>query len=101
MESKQEITIAALSTPEGKSGVAVIRTSGSQCSVILKKVCALKKITPRTVKLSNFYDQKLKIIDRGLIVFFKSPLSFTGEDMLEFHVHGPFFLTRKIVFFLK
>ena len=97
MESEQEITIAALSTPEGKSGVAVIRTSGSQCSVILKKVCALRKITPRTVKLTNFYDQKLKVIDRGLILFFKSPLSFTGEDMLEFHIHGSPIVTKKIM----
>ena len=97
MESEQEITSAALSTPEGKSGVAVIRTSGSQCSVILKKVCALRKITPRTVKLTNFYDQKLKVIDRGLILFFKSPLSFTGEDMLEFHIHGSPIVTKKIM----
>lgn len=97
MEFKQEITMAALSTPEGKSGVAVIRISGSQCSVILKKVCALKYIAPRTVKLANFYDQKLKIIDRGLILFFKSPFSFTGEDMLEFHVHGSPIVTKKIM----
>ena len=97
MSTNVKSTIFALSTPEGKSGIAVIRISGEKCSFILKKLCGLKEIKPRIAKLTKFYDEKFEIIDQGMIISFKAPLSYTGEDMLEFHTHGSPAIIKKLM----
>jgi tRNA modification GTPase len=93
--SKYKDTIYALSTPTGKSAIAVIRISGDQSLNILKKITSVKKITPNKTKLTllKFGNQ---IIDQALIVFFKKPNSFTGEEMLEINCHGSTAIINKI-----
>ena len=76
--SKYKDTIYALSTPTGKSAIAVIRISGDQSLNILKKISSIKKIIPNKTKLTLLKFQK-QIIDQVLIVFYKKPNSFTGE----------------------
>ena len=90
-------TIFALSTPEGKSGIAVIRVSGEKCLFILEKLCHLKDIEPRVAKLTKFYNKRSEVIDQGLIISFNSPLSYTGEDMLELHTHGSPAIIKKLM----
>ncbi len=90
-------TIFALSTPEGKSGIAVIRISGEKCLFILEKLCHLKNIEPRVAKLTKFYNKRSEVIDQGLIIWFNSPLSYTGEDMLELHTHGSPAIIKKLM----
>ena len=97
MSKNLKSTIFALSTPEGKSGIAVIRISGEKCLFILEKLCRLKDIKPKMAKLTKFYNKNSEVIDQGLIISFNAPLSFTGEDMLELHTHGSPAIIKKLM----
>ena len=88
MKKTKSQTIFALSTPTGKSGLAVIRISGDRCKYIIQKICKIDEVVPRFAKLVNFHGEKDQVIDRGLLLYFEAPKSFTGEEMAEFHVHG-------------
>ena len=83
------MTIYALSTGPGISGLAVIRISGPECKLILKKMTKSSPLEPRvaTLKKINKINNN-ELIDQGIIIWFPGPESYTGEDMLEFHVHG-------------
>lgn len=83
-------TIYALSTVYGKSGVAVIRVSGKEA---LKSIYKLTDINIDNIKPRYAYFTKLKslkgeILDKCLVLYFKAPYSFTGEDIVEFQIHG-------------
>src|SRR5210317_887135 len=93
--SKYKDTIYALSTPTGKSAIAVIRISGEQSLNVLKKISSIKKIQPNKTKLTLLNFQK-QIIDQVLVVFFKKPNSFTGEEMVEINCHGSNAIISKI-----
>lgn len=82
-------TIFALSTVFGKSGVAVIRISGSDALKTLDHFSIEKKeIKPRSATLVNLYDRSKELIDNGIMIYFPAPSSFTGDDMVELQVHG-------------
>ncbi|XP_040158181.1 tRNA modification GTPase GTPBP3, mitochondrial [Anopheles arabiensis] len=83
-------TIFGLSSGFGKCGVAVIRVSGSASRAIIDKKTRLKSFPePRRAVLTKiFHGQTNAMIDRGLLLWFPGPQSFTGEDTIEFHVHG-------------
>ena len=83
------MTIYALSTGPGISGLAVIRISGPECKLILKKMTKSSNLEPRVATLKKINKiNKNELIDEGIIIWFPGPQSYTGEDMLEFHVHG-------------
>ncbi|XP_059474784.1 tRNA modification GTPase GTPBP3, mitochondrial [Neocloeon triangulifer] len=83
-------TIYAHSSGQGKSGVAVIRVSGPKSIDVLKRLTGLKKVPlPRTAILRKFSNPTTGCtIDKGLVLFFPAPKSFTGDDVVEFHIHG-------------
>ena len=83
------MTIFALSTGPGISGLAVIRISGKECKIIFEKMISGKMPEPRvaTLKKINKINTN-EIIDEGLILWFPAPHSYTGEDMIEMHIHG-------------
>ncbi|XRX43118.1 MAG: tRNA uridine-5-carboxymethylaminomethyl(34) synthesis GTPase MnmE [Buchnera aphidicola (Tetraneura sorini)] len=85
-------TIVAQATPKGRSGVGIIRISGPHTKEVAMLV--LKKIPlVRYATFSSFFDCNGKILDKGIAIFFTSPNSFTGEDVLELQGHGsPFVL---------
>jgi tRNA modification GTPase len=85
--SQASHTIYALSTAPGRAGVAVIRVSGPE-AVGSARALAGPLPAPRTAVLRHFRDPVGRIIDRGLLLWFAAPESFTGEDVAEFHVHG-------------
>ena len=83
------MTIYALSTGPGISGLAVIRISGSECKIILKKMTNNSNLEPRVATLKKINKTNTnELIDEGIIIWFPGPESYTGEDMLEFHIHG-------------
>ena len=92
------MSIFALATAPGTSGLAVIRVSGKEAFKVAKTITKLKKIKPRIANFSLFYDQKNQIIDKGIFIFFPKPNSYTGDDVVEFHVHGS---NAVIKYFLK
>ena len=84
-------TIYALSTVFGKSGVAVIRISGEDVLSVISQITELNihTIKPRYAYFTNIINPKTKdILDKSLVIYFKSPYSFTGEDTLEIQCHG-------------
>ena len=93
--SKYNDTIYALSTPTGKSAIALIRISGKDSLRILKKISSIKKITPNKTKLTFLKFQK-STIDQVIITYFKKPNSFTGEEMVEINSHGSTAIISKI-----
>jgi tRNA modification GTPase len=80
-------TIVALASPPGRGGVAVVRASGATAFAIAEQIVGVLP-EPRRVALRRFRDQTGDIIDSGLVVTFRGPHSFTGEDVVEFHAHG-------------
>ena len=83
------MTIYALSTGPGVSGIAVIRVSGEDTAEVVKKITGTKLPLPRTATLAKFNENGAKkLIDEGVIIWFPAPNSYTGEDLAEFHVHG-------------
>ena len=83
------MTIYALSTGPGISGIAIIRVSGKNTAEVVKKITGSKLPRPRVATLSKFNKNgKKKLIDEGVIIWFPGPNSYTGEDLAEFHIHG-------------
>jgi tRNA modification GTPase len=83
------MTIYALSTGPGISGVAIIRISGTEASEVIKCLTGKKIPLPRMAtlrKINNINTSEL--IDEGIIIWFPGPGSYTGEDMAEIHIHG-------------
>lgn len=81
------MTIYALSTPPGVSGIAIIRLSGTNALRIAKNfVGTIDK--PRMAILKNIVDSKHKIIDEGIVIWYPKGQSYTGDDLVEFHIHG-------------
>ena len=83
------MTIFALSTASGIAGLAVVRVSGHLALTALKTISRKSHFDPNVLTRTSFYDSENgNLIDRGLAVYFAKPKSFTGEDVVEFHIHG-------------
>ena len=83
------MTIYALSSGPGLSGIAVIRISGSDTKKVLQNMTFLKLPEAKVATLRKFKNPETKdLIDEGILLWFPGPESYTGEDMAEFHVHG-------------
>ena len=83
------MTIFALSTANGIAGLAVVRVSGHLALTALKTISRKSHFDPNVLTRTSFYDSENgNLIDRGLAVYFVKPKSFTGEDVVEFHIHG-------------
>jgi tRNA modification GTPase len=80
-------TIFALATPAGRSGVAIIRISGPSAGDVLRTITRRDLPTPRVAVRRKFYSGDT-LLDDGLALWFPGPASFTGEDMVELHIHG-------------
>ncbi len=83
-------TIYALSTILGRSGVAVIRISGPQALSAIKFLTDIDidSIKPRYAYFADIKNQSGQLLDKAVVLYFKSPHSFTGEDIVEFQTHG-------------
>ena len=83
------MTIYALSSGPGISGVAVIRVSGKETISVIKALTGKDIPKPRLATLRKINNSNTsELIDEGIILWFPGPQSYTGEDMAEFHVHG-------------
>jgi tRNA modification GTPase len=93
-------TIVALSTPPGRSGIGVIRLSGARSLEIARALVQDQSFTPEPnqVVLKNLCDPVAgEVLDRALLTYFKSPHSFTGEDVVELSCHGSPILLRDLI----
>lgn len=81
-------TIAAIATPAGTGGVGIIRISGKDSLSICQKLSGIENPLPRKAYFAHFKNQQQQTIDSGLVLYFKDPASFTGEDVIELQGHG-------------
>lgn len=89
-------TIVAISTAKGNSGIGIVRLSGMMSFEI---ACNLsKKKIKKGINYASFFNDSCTLIDKGLILFFKKPTSFTGEDVIEIHAHGNDLILHALVF---
>ncbi|HAX90980.1 MAG TPA: tRNA uridine-5-carboxymethylaminomethyl(34) synthesis GTPase MnmE [Rhodospirillaceae bacterium] len=83
-------TIVALSSALGRAGVAVVRVSGARAAAVFEKLCRpATQPEPRRASLRDVIDPATgELIDHALTLWFPAPHSFTGEDVVELHLHG-------------
>lgn len=81
-------TIYALSSGAGRGGVAVIRVSGTKVIDVIKHLSGLENPKPRYAYFRRLSNTSGQALDNALVLYFKGPYSFTGEDVAEFQVHG-------------
>ena len=96
----EQDTIVALATPLGNAGISVVRLSGNDSLKIATNFFVSKKlkkhdIQPRYMYLGDIDTQDLK--EKCLMVYFKNPYSYTGEDIVEFQCHGGTYICNKII----
>ncbi len=95
-------TIAAISTPSGKGGVAIIRISGDEAVSIASRVFVpknkkpLSELAPRMQVWGDIVYSG-EYIDDGMLTVFKAPASYTGEDVVEISCHGGILVTRTVL----
>ena len=89
-------TIAAVATPPGRGGVAVVRVSGPAVCEIARRLLG-RVPAPRTAARARFIDGAGTEIDDGLALRFEAPHSFTGEDVLELQGHGGVVVSRMVL----
>ena len=94
-------TIVAPMTPAGVSAVAALRVSGSQVRLVVERLFgtkAVKGLVPRMANLGTARDpQSGKVLDSLLYIYFESPNSYTGEDVLELYPHGNPLIVRDLL----
>ena len=89
-------TICAIATAPGRSGVGIVRISGPLSLSISKKILGFSPI-PRHAHFCSFLDSSEMCIDEGIALFFNTPNSFTGEDVLELQGHGGIYVLRELL----
>ena len=81
-------TIVAIATANGIGSISIVRISGANALEIATKISKKTTFQPRLATLSSLYDTNNEVIDEALVLYFKAPFSFTGEDVIEFQCHG-------------
>ncbi len=89
-------TIAAIATPSGRGGISIIRVSGPK-ALSIAELLTRKSVQARQPLLTRFFAEDNGVIDTGLTLFFQSPASFTGEDVVEFQCHGGVMVTNLLL----
>ena len=91
-----EDTIVALATPPGKAGVAIVRISGNKSYEILQTITKCNsEFLPRYMYLKDIFVNGIQ--DNALVVYFKGPNSYTGEDIAEIQCHGGYFIAQQVI----
>lgn len=99
MKTLSDDTIMALATPTGKGALAIIRLSGKEAFKIADTIwrgATLGDCRTHTVHLGNIVDENGDILDQAVATVFRGPKSFTGEDVVEFSLHGSPWIIREV-----
>ena len=87
MLSRRALPIVAIATAPGRGAVGIVRASGADLQPLVQALCG-RMLPPRVATLLPFLDADGRLIDKGLALYFQSPHSYTGEDVLELQAHG-------------
>lgn len=97
MNSINTDTIVAISTAIGEGAIGIVRLSGKDALKIAHHITKSSTIHPRYAHLKYLYDENGALIDRGIVIYFKAPHSFNGEDIVEIQSHGGIALQKKLL----
>ncbi len=92
-----EATIVAVSTPPGHGAIAIVRTSGADARAIAAKLTDGAALAPRHATRVALVDEAGRPLDDALALYFPAPHSATGDDVVEFHLHGSPVLARELL----
>lgn len=90
-------TIAAIATAHGVGSISIVRLSGERALEFALKLSHKTKLTPRHATFTKLFNQNNEIIDEAIMIYFKAPYSFTGEDIVEFQIHGGFSVSEVLL----
>lgn len=90
-------TIVAISTAIGEGAIGIVRLSGRDALKIAQRITKTTTIRPRFAHLQYLYDENGALIDKGIVIYFKAPHSFNGEDIVEIQSHGGIALQKKLL----
>lgn len=90
-------TIVAISTPIGAGATAIVRMSGQKALQIALEITKKTNFSPRYATLCSVYDSYDELIDEAIVIYFKSPASYTREDVCEIQCHGGIVSARMIL----
>jgi len=90
-------TIVAIATAGGIGSIAIVRLSGPASVTLARRVAPGASFHPRQADLTSLYDQNNALIDQGIVLYFQSPRSFTGEEIVEFQCHGGQIIAQEIL----
>ncbi|CAA6823547.1 MAG: GTPase and tRNA-U34 5-formylation enzyme TrmE [uncultured Sulfurovum sp.] len=90
-------TITAIATANGISSISIIRVSGELSLELAQRISKKENIIPRHAHLSSLYNKEEDLIDQAIMIYFKNPYSFTGEDIVEFQCHGGMIVAQEIL----
>ncbi|EHY9445551.1 tRNA uridine-5-carboxymethylaminomethyl(34) synthesis GTPase MnmE [Campylobacter jejuni] len=90
-------TIAAIATAHGVGSISIVRLSGERALEFALKLSHKTKLIPRHATFTKLFNQNNEIIDEAIMIYFKTPYSFTGEDIVEFQTHGGFSVSEVLL----
>ncbi len=91
-------TVAAIATPPGKGAIAIVRVSGPGVTDLARRLVRTKSaLRPRAATRATILDERGDVLDEGLAILFPAPHSYTGEAMLELHLHGSPVVAREVM----
>ncbi len=90
-------TIVAIATANGVGSISIVRVSGKDALSIATKIANKNEFKPRLATLATLQDSNSDAIDEALVLYFKAPFSFTGEDVVEFQCHGGIAISNIVV----
>lgn len=90
-------TIVALATAHGVGSIAIVRLSGTRALELALKLTHKKELSPRKAYLCSLFSKEGDFIDEAIVLYFKAPHSFTGEDIVEFQIHGGFSTSELLI----
>lgn len=96
-QNQMHNTITALATASAIASISIIRVSGDGALDIAKAITNCDEFTPRYAHLCNIYNKNKDLIDQAIVIYFKAPFSFTGEDVVEFQCHGGIVIAQEIL----
>ncbi|RDU53685.1 tRNA uridine-5-carboxymethylaminomethyl(34) synthesis GTPase MnmE [Helicobacter sp. MIT 00-7814] len=90
-------TIVGISTPLGVGAICIVRLSGEKALDFTLSLSKRKSLAPRHATLSAIYNDKGAMLDEAILLYFKAPHSYSGEDICEIHCHGGAVIARAVV----
>ena len=94
----EDDTIAAIATPPGKGAIAIVRVSGPGVPELARRALRTKSdLRARFATRATILDERDEPLDEGLAILFPAPHSYTGDQMLELHLHGSPVVAREVV----